>query len=644
MINIRINCTPLFVLVALLLSPALFCQSYTQKKDLSKKLIKEFDSARSAFYQGRNDDAIRRIKALLAKEPQLIDGLLLLAEVYQSDLSKNEALKITYLSKSVQLDSFYNRHALFSLGESLIQQGEYLQGRQCMTSLKSQENYYRQYGDIVNQWIARSDFALERLKDKIDLEPIALLQFNTENPETFPTINAEEDQIFFGRIEQGQEDILFAKRGEEGWMPPVRLNFCTGQNESTQSISSDGKVIVFSACHRNDSYGSCDLYWSRKQGELWSEPENMGAIINSTAWESQPCLAEDGKVLYFSSNREGGIGGKDLYRSERAGDQWSEPQNLGSLINTEGNEGAPFLHFSGKELYFMSDGHPGMGKRDLYLARRNLGDWESVDHFPPPINSHLEEASLIANIQGNRAYYSREKESGSDRYRDMDLYQFDLPEEFRPTPSLYLKGLVLSQNGNVLSGAHIKIFDVRHAYEKTFVTDENGRFLLSIAGDQDYGIHVEKEGYVIHSEKLHLNKDSLSIENIQEWEVVLSPLSYAAFGAKSQEFVLENIFFETGSSALDTLSEAELERLLLFLKQNASLNIEIQGHTDDVGKAEDNMRLSQQRAEAVKNYLIEQGISGGRVSARGYGETRFIADNSTSQGRAKNRRTSFILK
>ncbi len=619
-------------------------QTYTKVQDLSKRCKKDYEESKSLFYKGENQKAINGLNEILVKKPDFIDGHLLMAEIYQSDFSRNETLKIQYLSNAVQLDSFYNLHALYSLGESLVASGQYTEGKKCIQSLRSRSNYYRKYQDDIKALIRKAEFGEERLGQSIDLDIYGIEALNTEQPETFPSLNAEENRIFFGRINQRQEDIYLAEKLDGVWSAPKRIDFSTGQNESTQSISSDGKTIVFSACQRADGLGSCDLYWTKEVDGKWLEPKNMGSTINSPSWESQPCLAEDGKELYFSSNRPGGVGGKDLYRARFLNGQWETPQNLGAIVNSSGDEGAPFLHYSGKELYFMSNGHPGMGQQDIFLARRNLGDWDSIYHLPPPINSHLEEVSLITNIQGNRAYYAREKEYYTSYFRDMDLFSFELPEEYRPTQSIYLKGKVVSNKGKALPNAQIKIFDLDRAYEKVLFTDKDGSFFLSLAADQNYGISVEKREYIIHSEQFYLGRDSIDQDQIQEKKFMLEPIAYVEVGKTSKEFILKNVFFETGSSVLDPKSTKELDILFEFLEKEKGVKIEIQGHTDDVGQDEDNLRLSQARAEAVRKYLLDRGISKDRLVAKGYGETRFVADNASEEGRSQNRRTSFVLR
>ena len=363
-------------------------------------------------------------------------------------------------------------------------------------------------------------------------------------------------------------------------------------------------------------------------------------MINTRHWESQPCLAEDGLVLLFSSDRPGGYGGKDLYFSRWTDRGWTRPQNMGPVVNTPGDEGAPFLHFSGQALYFMSNGHLGMGKQDLYMAKGSMEQWDTVLHLPPPINSHLEQTSMIVNMDGTQAIYASEKNEKAPgyRYMNLDLFICTLPPNFQAPPASYVSGTVSFQ-GEPLEKTSIEIYTLDGSYRKKLLTPSDGEFLLSVPFGHRYGIVAEKDGYLLHSNTFNL-LDEQWRDSTKYLPIVMQSIEAES---KKEPIVLENIFFDTGKSELKPTSYLELDRLYQFLLQQEDLRIEIQGHTDDIGSDANNIKLSQERAEAVKDYLVNKGVAADRIEAQGYGESSPIADNTTEEGRRQNRRTSFLL-
>lgn len=309
---------------------------------------------------------------------------------------------------------------------------------------------------------------------------------------------------------------------------------------------------------------------------------------------------------------------------------WGPAQNLGPEINTPGEDNSPFIHPDGNTLYFASDGHPGMGGLDLFYSRWNPDNtWDIPVNLGYPLNTSGNEATLHVSADGSTAYYSSDRE---DSYGGLDLYHFVMPEIIRPKPVTWVKAYVKSEKDKRPLAANVQLFDLE---TNSLITesscDANGLFLITLPSGHDYGLFVNMDGYLFHSENFSLEEGFPEEPYILE--VLLKPVSVG------EVFTLRNIFFESGSAELLPESETELGKLLKLLTENTGMRISINGHTDNVGSVTDNQKLSEARAAAVRSYLETNGIDGKRMESRGFGESRPVGDNETEAGRALNRRT-----
>jgi outer membrane protein OmpA-like peptidoglycan-associated protein len=411
----------------------------------------------------------------------------------------------------------------------------------------------------------------------------------------------------------------------------------TPENEGTITLSPDGQYVFFTGCNRQDGQGSCDLYFSALDGDQWKEPKNLGFPINTRAWESQPSLSFDGKTIYFTSDRPGGYGGMDIWFSTYNKGKWSAPQNIGPEINTPGNEQCPMIAKDDQTLYFNTDGRVGMGGVDLFICRKTPdGRWGKAENLGYPINTHADEICLVLTANGENAFYVSKRPGGAG---GLDLYEFKLYEQARPKKTGYVKGVVFDAITKLKLKAKIELIDLATAKTvvEAYSNKLSGEFIICLQGNKDYALNVSCEGYLFHSENFSLKNQSATDP------LVLSvPLYPIEAGGK---VVLKNIFFDVDQYVLKTESKIELDKLVSFLKANATLTIEVSGHTDNSGNKQKNLDLSFNRAKAVVSYLVEQGIASNRLTARGYADAQPIADNKTEAGRKQNRRTEFkILK
>ena len=457
---------------------------------------------------------------------------------------------------------------------------------------------------------------------------------NSPVSEYYPTITIDGSKLIYTRrVNNFNEDFYESAHIDSSWSKSTSLsgNINTNQNEGAQNISQDGQWLIFTGCNFPEGRGSCDLYISYLTAEGWSTPENLGDSINTEAWESAPSLSPDKRDLYFASRRPDGYGGSDIYVSHRLlNGNWSSPENLGPVINTAGDEGTPFIHADNQSLYFTSSGHPGYGGDDLFLARKGAkGVWSKPENLGYPINTIENEGSLVISADGKTAYYASDR---ADSRGGLDLYTFQLRNDIRPAQTLWVKGKVFDKatRKGLPSSVELTDLSTKEVVSK-LQTNETGNYLITLPKGKDYAFNVTRKGYLFFSENFPLSQQQG--DTAYNIDIPLQPIEANA------AIVLKNIFFDPNKYELKPESQVELDEVVQLMKDNPTLKIQINGHTDNSGKTSDNIGLSENRAKSVTAYLVTKGISAGRLSFKGYGETQPIAGNSTTEGRAQNRRT-----
>ncbi|MGB0177520.1 MAG: OmpA family protein, partial [Owenweeksia sp.] len=420
---------------------------------------------------------------------------------------------------------------------------------------------------------------------------------------------------------------------------PLPSPFNTSYNEGGPSITADNTELYFTVCEDLSGYKNCDIYYSElDEFGAWTTPKSVGDHINRRdSWESQASVSANGDALYFASNRKEGQGALDIYKCVRLEDgSWSRPVNLGKTVNTPKNEKTPFIHSDSHTLYFTSDGHQGVGGFDIFFARAT-GDttWEKPVNIGYPINSEKDDLGLFVSLDGQTAYFaSNELRSGGG----WDIYQFGLPETARPEQVALIQGTLTDENENPVKEASLEIKNLKtREVTKIRVDQETGNYarVVAVKPDQDFIVTVKKKGAAFSSKYVSASQELSK-------GVVKAPLEVAKLEV-GKEYTLNDINFESNSFQLSAVSRSVIDEFVLFLKDNPELRADIQGHTDNVGNDQDNMNLSRNRAKTVYEYVISNGINASRVSHHGYGETRPIADNTTEEGRARNRRTVFVI-
>lgn len=606
--------------------------------------------AKIAFDEGnhfnRYEDyprAIEKLTTAIEIEPTFINAYLLRADSYYA--SEQFAEAEADFEQVIALDTAFNVRIYYILALSEMRQSKYGEARTHLQHFI--DRYEGREAMVVRARTAlrNAAFAEKALQNPVPFQPINLgPNINSPYSEYLPTLSADGEMLLFTRRVGAQEDFYAARWADGGWQMAQDLGepVNTPDNEGAETISADGRVLVFTACNRPGDYGSCDLYYAEKVGNQWTTPRNIGAPINSSAWESQPALSPDGRTLYFASNRRKH---KDIYQSQRQSDgTWSAPELL--PFNTNGDDEGPFIHADNQTLYFTSNGYAGMGGLDLFVVRKEAsGAWGTPQNLGHPINTPQNEGALIIDRTGTTAYFASVRAEGLG---GLDLYQFELAPALRPSPVTYVKAQVFDVVTRRPIVAHVEVAQLSTRQTRyADATRFDGTFLVCLPLGDDYALNVSRKGYLFHSENFALD----SINGLGEpftLQVFLQPIlaqqptmNDADTLPKAQPIVLNNIFFKSGSAELEARSIQELDQLVRLLQDNPTLNIQINGHTDDVGSAASNQALSEQRAQSVVNYLITNGIARQRLRAKGYGETHPIADNTTAAGRLRNRRTEF---
>ena len=475
---------------------------------------------------------------------------------------------------------------------------------------------------------------------------------NSESSEFRPLISPDGKTLFFSRSnhpgnvggKDDDEDIWFSELDETTgeWkearnIGPVLNN--KGPNYIS-SITPDGNSILLLLGNEYLPNGKmkAGLSVSRKTENGWSQPEALKVEnLYNYSEKANFYMANNRKTLLMSIEREDSYGDRDLYASFLNPDgSWGEPINLGSIVNSASEESAPFLAADDETLYFSSDGYAGFGGTDIYVTRRlddSWKNWTEPENLGPDINSENDDEFFNIPASGEYAYYSRGV--GTD---NMDIFKLELPVFYKPAPVVLVQGKVFNSKTNeALGGVKILYERLPDGTEIGLATSDptTGAYKIVLPSGAKYGYLAEAEGYVAVNANIDLN-------NLEEYKEISQDLFLVPIETGAT-IVMNNIFFEFDRSGLGEDSYPELKRIIEFMTNNPGVEIEISGHTDSVGSSSYNERLSNRRAKAVFDYMVENGIESSRVVSRGFGESKPIATNDTSEGREQNRRVEFRI-
>jgi outer membrane protein OmpA-like peptidoglycan-associated protein len=615
-----------------------------QPATTSKKAIDAYNSGLQKYSSRDYVSAEKFFLSAIEADPEFIDAFLVLAEVYEDSQQILKAIVAYQKGLSV-------RPEYYPYGYVRLANLEYREARY-EDALADYERYLAFKPTNPGQVRKASDgaercrFAIDAVAHPVDFKPVNLgPAVNSERDDYWPSLSADEKTLVITRLvpmkdffNKVQEDFFISEWNGDSWgvMRDAGGPVNTYDNEGAQSISGDGRFMVFTACNRKDGLGRCDLYYSSKEGEAWSVPKNMGSPVNTSYRETQPSLSSDGRTLYFSSDRPGGKGLHDLWVSYRQDNySWSIPENLGDSVNTAGIEMSPFIHPDNRTLYFSSDGQIGLGGYDIFITHKNeSGTWQKPVNLGYPINTNGDEIGLIVNSRGDKAYFS----SDVNKANGKDIFSFDLPRQSQPLAVTYMKGKVFDASDNHNLRARCELVDLESGatFFQSFSDSISGEFLISIPVNNNYMLNVSRMGYLFFSENFSL-KNTFQADQPYLKDVPLQPIRIGS------TVILRNVFYETDSFDLKKESTLELDKVVRLLETNPTLRIEISGYTDNVGNQTYNQVLSENRARTVARYILSAGFAADRVVYKGYGMTLPISSNDSEEGRARNRRTELKI-
>lgn len=608
-------------------------------KTSNRKAKELFDKAMGQYDLMEYENAIELLKQAIKKDPEYIDAHDLLGQSYIKTLQYDKAEK-TYL-KLYEINKEY-WVLYFELGNITFEMMKYDSSAQWYKTFIAFRNIPNDNRLEAEKQIKSCEFAKKAIKNPVKFIAQNLgTGINTKLNEYFPTLTADEQTMFFTFMDASSQEDFFISHFENGkWQEAINMGppINSPENEGASTISADGQYLFFTACQNPLNIGSCDLWLTFLKGDKWQPAIHMPDNVNTKFKETQPSLSADGKTLYFASNRQGGLGGMDIWKTTFENNIWTNPVNLGNTVNTPFDDECPFIHQDGVTLYFASDGHPGMGKRDLFYTKLKEDDtWETPVNLGYPINTSGNEEGLIINRSGTTGYFSSDKTSNAGHIGRVDIYSFEIPENIKPGVASYVKGRVYDEETGQPIQTLVELTDLVKSKIAGFCKSniKTGNFLIVIPGNKNYGLNVNAQGYLFFSENFSIKENPSSNPYLID-----VPLKKIKSGKSIQ---LYNILFDVNKSDLKPESTPELDRLLNLLNINQKLRIEIGGHTDNTGTESLNLPLSQNRAKAVFDWLAAKGIAQARMTYKGYGSSVPLTDNDNEEGKRKNRRTEIKI-
>ena len=611
--------------ISLIFTLLFFLNAHGQLKPTGKgeQLLKEGKYYEAAYY----------FEKAIESGDSSIALYLNLSKCYLVVSPRSKSLK--YILKAIELNTFPTLEMYFLLGRAYHVNNDFDNAIENYKESDPNKDHFK----IIRKLILECLNAKKYFATPINVEIInAGTIINTEQQEYLPYITADYKQLFFTstKLDLGlmasseqslQEDIYTSNFSKGKWSNPTIINSLSEQqgHDACVGISEDGQTMfVYKGTHGGD------LYTSELDGTNWGELKSLP--FNTEGFEGAASLSPDGLTLYYV-HANGTNGNRDLFSCTRTlGGKWSKAEPI-TQLNTEYDEDSPFIHPNGKIIYFSSKGHSSMGGYDIFKSTKTEnGNWTTPENLGYPINSTADDLYFVLSANGLLGFYSSDKEGG---YGKQDIYALKLPESNDYTLEL-LTGEIKDEKGNPIE-AEIMVTDNQN---KELVgrfksNSDNGKFLIALPCGKNYGIHIEKKGFIFHSENAQIECQS----GYKEINKIIQ-LKNAHSGAK---IILNNIFFDFGKSALKDESETELQKLIKLLENNQTIKIEIAGYTDNIGDEIANLLLSESRAINVMNYLISHGISDQRIISKGYGSAQPVSTNESEEGRQLNRRTEFKI-
>ena len=626
----------LLIFLLLFLSVQLYAQ---EEYSVDNPRIKKwYESARQLIKEREFDGGISLYQKCLVKEPTFVEAHWALASIFKNlgDLERS----------FYHLDQYYlgadksgiSVPKLMILVKAYFKNGFYGKAKACLDQIQLYQIPADQDDSLL---IASVAYAYKNQKTKAGVMPKALSSsVNRYLTQYFPTLTIDNNTLIFtkraGASGSYDEDLVVSYREAGIWSPATLLsnNIHSEFNEGAASISADGRTLIFTMCDKGQTFGNCDLFISRKYGEVWSNPENLGKVVNSKNWDSQPSLGADGNILYFSSDRSGGMGKRDIWYTQRVDNTWIQPKNMGNIINTLKDDVTPFIHTNGENLVFASNGRVGFGGYDLYVSEQKEGKWQTPRNLGNAVNNNLDQLSFIISADGSMAYFSQDFKKADGKLKTKIVQLPIINDSLVKNTSSYIFGRVRDAISQKAIKAKIELFDIftNKLKYSTYSDSISGEYFFALNEGLSYGVYAGAKGYFFEDFRFDIQNSSSGQPDTLD--IILSPLEVGA------TMILENIYFDLASYELTLNSQSELEIVAGFLVEN-QVNIQIEGHTDQSGDPQYNQMLSEQRAKAVYDFLIASGIPSDQLTFIGLGSKHPVESDPTLSD--QNRRIEFRI-
>ena len=679
-----------FVFMILLSTNPLLAQDNNCETEVSKKAVKVYKKALDDLRYGRYTKATEQLQQAVSIEPDYIKAWWVMADVNRRRTNRyaRADVAIEAYQEVIRICPAYkDYYAYFYLGNLYYGRQEYGEAYKMYQAFLEGDSDNKNDAHIADaETFARyANFYDSIYKNEVPFEPHVLRDVSTNDDEYLAIITPDGEYIYFTRrfeeenralsytrADSRVERFSMARRNgpnhfEKG--APMPLPFNTQTNEGGATLTIDNKDLYYTRCIVRNRKLDCNICYSHYdpvKGE-WSNIVTLGPNVNTEDyWESMPTISSDGKTMYFVSNRlQGSYGGYDIYKTvkDETG-KWTPAVNMGPVINSPGNEKAPFIHTDSQTLYFSSAdyrdeegnyhrGHLGLGGYDIFYSRMDsAGNWSKPKNIGYPINTPKNDLGFTVSTDGKYGYFASnkveaQKEANKERNfaqkrsnirPPINIYSFELYHEARPQKVVLVKGNVSDdETKRPVRDARVYVQNVKTREIKEIPVDrQTGDFVAAIVTPNDLMLMVKKNDYAYQTTYIEQRPGPDGLEPMK----IDFKLKQIKVGVA---YNLQDVYFDTDSDNLKPKSIKVIEGFYDFLKDNPNVKVEIQGHTDNVGSDAYNLKLSEARAKAVYDLLVAMGIPPGQMTYKGYGERQPVASNKTEAGRAKNRRTVFLI-
>lgn len=621
-----------------------------------KKTQKLFDKALDMLKDRNFNEAIKMFKEVIEVEPDVAEPYFYLGYINFKKADYNLKAAKKYFLKAVKACPDVDIYVNYYLGDIYSGAQQWDSAAMFLEKFVSEPQKVESDGDMnrANDLYKWAKYYNEVLNKPVPFDPHFVKGICTSNDEYFSIISPDGEIALYIRVVElppSKGDLVKKPRYVEKFMysecksgtfdngEEMPDPFNAGDNEGAASITIDNNELYLTICKDNNGYLNCDIYYARKNAEgEWVSLQKVENVNNADSWESQPSISSDGRTLFFVSDRPGGFGETDLYYSKRnSKGVWQPAQNIGAVINTKNKERSPFIHTDSKTLYFSSnsDDLKTVGGLDIFYSKQKEdGSWGKPKNLGYPINSESNDEGFFVSIDGKTGYFTTDRLKGPG---GRDIFSFELYKEARPESMTIVKGDIKEENSKDPVSAKVEIKNLETKKVTEIPIDSiSGQFAVAVSSTNDYTLTVKKQDYAYETH-LITSEDTVSKMALKKVDIELKKIEV------NKSYRLNDIYFQTNSFDLTEQSKSVLESFIEFLAENPRIKVSINGHTDNVGSDESNMTLSENRAKSVYEYLISKGILSSRLTYKGFGKTKPVATNDTEAGRARNRRTEFLI-